>query len=125
MNRSIPGPLWIAIVSTGVMIFGKCLAAFSVGPLVLVDAALTAILLYGIIRGYKWAYVLTILSIMFGIAMGFTKSVQDGLAVLACDSLVLIPVLFYTDYFFPKLETLNIYLSENNHRSLPPAKPLQ
>lgn len=100
MQRTIPGVLWIALVSGGIMALGKAIAAFYVGPLVLIDAALTAILLVGIYRGFRWAYVLILVLIAVGALVGFQRGIDHGLMVLLVDSLVYVPLIVSTDYFF-------------------------
>lgn len=102
MERQIPGPLWIAIISLGMMVFGKVIAAMIVSPLILIDAVLSGILLFGLIKGQRWAYVLTFIGVVIGTILGLSQSVQSGLIVLMLDCLVLVPVLLCTDYFFPK-----------------------
>ena len=104
MKKSIPGPLWVAIVSCGLMILGKIASIGKIGPIILVDAALTALLLFGLIRGHKWAYVLTIVFVVLGTLLGFRKGAQTGMVILVFDCLVLIPVLICTKYFFPEPE---------------------
>jgi hypothetical protein len=102
MQRQIPGLLWIAIVSLGLMVVGKVMAAARFGPVILVDAAISALILYGIIRGYKWAYVLTIVSVVLGVGSGLFKGMGYALVILMADGLVWVPVLLCTDYFFPQ-----------------------
>lgn len=102
MTRQIPGPLWIAVISLGLMVLGKVIAALAVNPLFLIDAVLSGILLLGLIKGRPWAYVLTFFAVVIGTILGLTQSVQNGLIVLMLDCLVLVPVLMTTDYFFPK-----------------------
>lgn len=99
---SIPTVLWIALISLAVMVFGKMLFVFKVGPIILIDVALSAVLLVGLYLGHKWAYVLTIVFVALGTASGLSKSVTNGLTILALDCLVLIPVLLSHDYFFAK-----------------------
>ena len=101
MKRRIPGPLWIAIVSLGLMVIGKIIAAFVVTPLVLIDAGLSALLLLGIILGHRWAYIVTIVFVAYGTIVSFFNSIQAGLIVLVLDCLVLVPVLVCTRYYFP------------------------
>ena len=102
MNRPIPGPMWLAIISLSLMIMGKLLAVFKVGPLILIDAALSAILLWGLIKRQKWAYFLTVVFVVFGTVMTLRKGAASGLAVFFLDGLVLVPVLICTKWFFPE-----------------------
>lgn len=112
MKKSIPGPLWIATVSLALMVLGKVLSAFKVGPAVLIDAVLSGVLLVGIVLGQKWAYVLTIVFTVLGTIGGFGKGIQAGIGVLILDCLVLLPVLLCTAHFFPKPQTVEVDQSQ-------------
>ena len=107
MERQIPGPLWIALISLSVMVALKVLFVFKAGPVILIDAALSAALLAGLYLGHKWAYLLTIVFVAFGTVSGLSKSSTHGLTILALDCLVLVPVLMCTEYFFPKMKEIN------------------
>ncbi len=101
-RENIPPVLWIGLVSLTLMVVGKVLFAFSLGPGLLLDAVLSAALLVGLYLGHKWAYVLTIVLAALGTIVTLTKGVEHGLAVLLGDCLVLVPVILSVDYFFPK-----------------------
>ncbi len=106
MSKSIPGPLWIAIVSLGLMVLGKVGFALTTNPVILIDALLSGILLVGIILGHKWAYVLTLVFTVLGTIVGLAKGVESGIGILVIDCLVLVPVLICTSYFFPKSQPI-------------------
>ena len=106
-GKEIPGPLWIALISLSVMIVLKVLFAFKVGPVILIDAALSGALLVGLYLGHKWAYVLTIVFVAIGTVSGLSKSSNNGLIILALDCLVLVPMLMCTEFFFPKITEIN------------------
>ena len=103
IKRNIPNLLWIALVSLALMILLKIAYISKTGPLMLLDAALSAVLLVGIYLGHKWAYIATILFVLIGTLAGFAKNPIYGLQIFCIDSLVFIPVLFCTNYFFPKV----------------------
>ncbi|MEJ2704939.1 MAG: hypothetical protein P8Z79_21080 [Sedimentisphaerales bacterium] len=103
-HRKVPSVLWIALVSLGLMVFMKLAYISKTGPVVLVDAALSAALLAGLYLGHKWAYILTIAFVSLGAIVGFTKGFGQGITILLADCLVLVPVLLCTDYFFPKTD---------------------
>jgi len=103
-NKRIPGVLWIALISLGVMVLLKLVAALKVGPLILIDVALSTVLLVGLYLGHRWAYFLTIVFTVLGTAIALSKGAGHGLAVLIGDCLVLVPVILSTDYFFFKKE---------------------
>ena len=104
---SIPPVLWIALISLAVMIFSKVLFVFKVGPVILIDAALSGVLLVGLYLGHKWAYVLTIIFVALGTISGLSKGVPNGLIILTLDCLVIVPVLMCTEFFFPKVKEIN------------------
>jgi hypothetical protein len=104
MKKDIPQPLWISVIFLGAMVLGKLAAVGEAGPLVLIDAALSAVLLVGLVRGYEWAYVLTLVAALGGTVWGVARGIQFGWSILAVDCLVLIPVLICTDYYFPRRE---------------------
>jgi len=106
-ERQIPGPLWIALISLSIMVVLKVLFVFKVGPVILIDAALSGALLVGLYLGHKWAYVLTIVFVAFGTVSGLSKSSTHGLTILALDCLVLVPVLMCTGFFFPMMKEVN------------------
>ncbi|MBU0755244.1 MAG: hypothetical protein KJ645_08900 [Planctomycetes bacterium] len=102
MNKDIPALLWIAIVSLGLMIIGKIVAAFFMNPLVLIDAALSGLLLFGIIKGHRWAYILTFVGVTTGTIFAFNNGAMSAARTFSADCLVLVPVILCTSYFFPK-----------------------
>jgi hypothetical protein len=104
---SIPPVLWVALVSLALMVFGKVLFAFMVGPAILIDAALSGVLLVGLYLGHKWAYVLTIVFVALGTISGLSRSVTNGFIILALDCLVLVPMLVCTEYYFPKIKEID------------------
>lgn len=102
MEKKIPGPLWIALISLGLMVLGKVLVALTSGPVILVDAVLSGLLLAGLVFGHKWAYVLTFIFTAIGTVAGLSQGAEAGIAILVLDCLVLVPVLISTRYFFPE-----------------------
>ena len=102
MRRDMPGTLWVAIVALAVITLATLAAALKMRPLVpLVGSACNAVLLIGLVRGQKWAYVLTVVFCVLGVAVGFAKGCSYGLGVLFGNGIVLVPVLLCTDFFFP------------------------
>lgn len=101
-HENIPGILWIALISLGLMVLGKLLFVFKAGPVILVDAGISAVLLVGLYLRHKWAYVLTIVVVAFGTIVAFSKGPEQGLTVAVLDCLVLVPVVLCTNHFFGK-----------------------
>ena len=108
-NRKIPNLLWIALVSGAIMVLIKIAIVSKAGPLILIDAAITAITLIGLYLGHKWAYIATIILVLLGTLSGYAKDPMYGLEVFCIDGLVLVPVLFCTKYFFPESNKNQIY----------------
>ena len=101
MNRRIPGVLWVALITLGVATIGKLLAIVHFGPAVLIDVAVCVVLLVGLYRGHKWAYVLTIFIVFAKLVVTLMMGAVGGaLAVFLFDCLVLVPVLMSKRYFW-------------------------
>lgn len=100
-SRPMPGPMWVALISLGLMILGKVTFGLRLGPAIAIDAALSAVLWVGLYRGCRWAYVLTIVFVALGTILGLSRGLAAGLSVLVVDCLVLVPVLMCKDWFFP------------------------
>ena len=100
IEKDIPPVLWIALVSLGLMILGKI--AFSISrPILLVDAALSGAMLYGLYRGYKWAFVLTLTVLAMKVVLSLVKPPEAIIGILVIDALVYVPVIMCRTYFFP------------------------
>lgn len=100
-KRSIPNVLWVALIALGVMVALQLLASLRLGPLVLVGAVLSGLLLWGLYRGHRWAYVVTVVLVPVKlIAAVMTGKASFGLLVFVIDCLVLVPVLLSTHYYW-------------------------
>jgi divalent metal cation (Fe/Co/Zn/Cd) transporter len=61
MERKVPSALWIGIAALGAMTVIKLLVGLQKGSdRMFIDAILCAVLGAGLLVGYKWAYVLTL-----------------------------------------------------------------
>jgi hypothetical protein len=70
----------------------------------LVSAILDAVLLAGLLLGYKWAYVVVLVLGAGLLVLPFTtmgRSPEQMLLTLFLNGLVLVPVLMATRFFFP------------------------
>jgi len=101
-ERQIPGVLWIALVSLGIMVLLKIVLVVRAGPVILLDAALSAALLVGLYIGHKLAFVLTIIFVAVGTILALCQGPAQALVVLVLDCLVLVPVIMCTKFFFPQ-----------------------
>ena len=99
---SIPHVLWVGLACLAFMIVSKIITAFTAGPAVLVDAATSAALLWGLYSGQKWAYILTYVFVALGIVVAGQQGIEAAFMILLFDSLVLVPVILSHNYFFPK-----------------------
>ena len=100
-KRQMPGVMWVALVVLAIMVVGKLVAIAALGPVVLIDAVLSAALLLGLSRGHRWAYVVTIVVVAVKVIAGLvTLNSGFALVVFGIDCLVLVPVLLSTDWFW-------------------------
>jgi len=100
-KKSIPTILWIAIISMGVFACLHLIVSFS-KPVQLIAFIVNAVLLIGLYSGKKWAYVVTIIASLAAPLVLISQAIEISLVILILNSLVLIPVLISTRYFFPK-----------------------
>ena len=103
VKQTPPAPLWVAVGALAIItLLTMVSATYRNLAVALGSAVLNVALLVGLVRAHKWAYVLTLLLSVTGIAVSFYKSPAQGLAVLLGDAFVLVPVLLSTSYFFPE-----------------------
>ncbi|HWI57251.1 MAG TPA: hypothetical protein VNZ22_08490 [Bacillota bacterium] len=101
-KRTIPAPLWVTIVALGVITLLTLLSLLQSNLLARFAAAVCNLaLMVGLVLGHKWAYVLTIVVSVLGVAVGFGKGFSSGLVMLLGNGLVVVPVLLSTRFFFP------------------------
>ena len=122
-----PGAIWFAVIVLGVLILGKVCATPFVGVRALAQAIVLGVLLTGLYRRAKWAYLLTLARFAFHIFDVATRDVFviGGVDVLTetilsrshlvaaaifISALVVVPVLVSTRCFFP------LDYPENNRR---------
>lgn len=98
--RKIPGPLWIAIVTLVLMVAYKTNVAFSGNPLAFFDVLLYGVVLAGIVRGAKWAYVLTLVFSVLGTLVALSNGAAAGMTVFLLNCLIFVPLFVCTRYFF-------------------------
>ncbi len=89
------------MIFLGIATVAKVVAATQLGPGLLLDAALCALLLVGLYLGHRWAYVVTVVvvpaKLIVAVVLG---SAGAGLFTFLVDCAVLIPVLASTRYFW-------------------------
>ncbi len=105
MERRIPPALWIGVAALGVMTLMHLLIGVQRGSnTLLVSAILDAVLLAGLLLGYKWAYVIVLVLGAGLLVLPFTtlgKNPGQALLILFLNGLVIVPVLMATRFFFP------------------------
>ena len=99
-KRTPPAAMWfacgaLAMISLVQLFEGR-------GRYATIGVILQAVVLFGLLWGHKWAYVLMMIFTATGIATAFSKNASHGITVLVCDAVVFIPVLLSTSYFFPE-----------------------
>ena len=102
MRKDIPATLWIALAALAIITVLTLLSMLKSGsPVRLVAAACNIALLIGLARGQKWAYVLTVVFSVLGVAVAFNRGPSHIVAILIGNGLVVVPVLLSTSFFFP------------------------
>jgi hypothetical protein len=103
MSNELPVPnvLWIAIISLAVFGISHFIIGFT-KPLQFLALGVNLILIFGLLGGFKWAYVLSIITSLLGPFLLLFNNFINFYVVLLLNSMVLIPVLISTRYFFPK-----------------------
>ncbi len=103
-KRPIPNVLWIALIALGVMVALQLLASLRVGPSVLLVAVLSGLLLWGLYRGHRWAYVVTVVLIPVNLVVAVvTGRAGYGIMIFMIECLVWVPVLLSTRYYWGRV----------------------
>jgi hypothetical protein len=97
-SSSIPDVLWIAIISLVVFSLFHSIAGFS-NPLQFISLAVNIILIIGLYRLQKWAFVLAILASLFAPVVLFSRGDIPFYIGLLLNLSVLVPVLLCTKAF--------------------------
>ncbi|MBN1256684.1 MAG: hypothetical protein JXA52_03140 [Planctomycetes bacterium] len=102
-KRTLPWTLWIALLSLFAAVVIFSVVAYTTNPVFLAGIPVPALLLWGLARGKRWAYLLTIVvsigSMIFALYYeSSTAAMFRFFTILP----VLIPVLLCTWFFFPK-----------------------
>jgi hypothetical protein len=62
-----------------------------------------AILVFGLIQGWKSSYILLVVFFVLGVAVNLSKGAGHALGVLVGNAIVAVPMVISTCYFFPKV----------------------
>ena len=104
MKNQRPAPLWVAIVALGIMAMIHLGLAIRTSGVFLISVGLEAILIAGLVYGRKWAYILVLVFSALGVAASLSRGIEQGLAVLVGNAIVVIPMIFSRRFFFPKTQ---------------------
>lgn len=107
-QHSVPSILWIAIVAMGIFSIIHLMVSFS-NSNHLFAFMVNVVLVLGLFYLKKWAYILTIISSLIAPVLLLFQTTGFALIILLLNSIVIIPLLLSTKYFFPNsnLETNN------------------
>ena len=101
MQEQMPKLLWISIISLGIMMLSNLAGGFvQVNYLAIVVGIIDGLLIWGIIKGFRWAFwtatVLVFGGLFYIMLVGSARSII-GSAVL--DSFLFVPVFICRKYF--------------------------
>ncbi len=101
MERRIPAVLWIGLAALALFSVLQFAIAIVQGRLLmLVSVALNVALLYGLYRGHRWAFVVTLAFGILGIVVTLIRSPALAIGVLIGNGLILVPVVLAREYFW-------------------------
>ncbi len=101
MQRAVPGVLWISLIVLGlisVVQFALAIARMNVALLIAV--AFNVLILVGLYRGRRWAFVVTLVLGALGILVVLGRNPAAALGVLIGNGFVLVPMMLAKDYFW-------------------------
>lgn len=101
MRKQMPKLLWISIISLGIMMLGNLAGGFiQVNYLAIVVGIIDGLLIWGIIKGFRWAFwtatVLVFGGLFYIILVGSAKSI---IASVVFDSFLFVPMFICKKYF--------------------------
>jgi len=101
MQRHVPVGVIVSVVALGIISVVQFAFALSRGNLLLIASiGLNIVLMVGLYRGYRWAYIFAIgFSICDVLNAAMTKP-GAAIGVLFIDAIVVVPMLLSTQYFF-------------------------
>ena len=102
MNKQKPTSLWVAIVALGIIAVIHLGLAITTSGVLFISVVLEAILIVGLVYGQKWAYILVLVFSALGVAITLSKGIEQGLGVLVVNTIVVVPLLLSTRFFFPE-----------------------
>ena len=103
MQREVPSVLWVGLIALGLISIVQFLIGVSQGNVaLLIGVALSLIFLFGLYRGHRWAFVLTLVLGTLGVIGTMARSPAAGFFTLVANGFVLVPVILAKDYFWSR-----------------------
>ena len=102
MKKQRPASLWVAIVALGIIAIVHLGLAITTNPALFFSVVLDTILIGGLVYGQKWAYIVVLVFSALGIAVSLSTGIEQGLAMLVGNAIVVVPMVLSTSFFFPK-----------------------
>ena len=101
MQRAVPSVLWISLIALGLIsVVQVALAIARMNVLLLIAVAFNVLILVGLYRGRRWAFVVTLVLGALGILVMLAWNPAAALGVLIGNVFVLVPMLLAKDYFW-------------------------
>jgi len=102
VREKMPGVLWVSIVALGALVLLRVWLSTRVGAFVLLDATAWAIILFGLIVGGRWAFVLAIAITVFEGILLLVRAGGLALGYWAVQAVVVLPMVAGWRYYFPE-----------------------
>jgi hypothetical protein len=99
MRRSVPGVLWVTVATLAAQALLYTWASIRMPDLLLL-AALWAVIIFGLIVGHGWAFIVAIGLTLLDTLLVAIRAGSIGLVALGLDVLVIAPLLLSRRYFF-------------------------
>ena len=101
MQEQLPKLLWISIVSLGIMMLSNLAGGFvQVNYLAIVVGIIDGLLIWGVIKGFRWAFWTTTVLVFGGLFyIILVGSVRSIIASAVLDSFLFVPIFICRKYF--------------------------
>ena len=98
-ENEIPKTLWVTLIFISIYTIVHFITGF-VNPMQFIAVIVNLILLYGLYKGFKWAYFALFVAAILGSLFALTDSYFTFYIVLGANLIVVVPVLICTKFFF-------------------------
>ena len=101
MRRELPRVLWVSLIALGLFsLLQLLIGIMQPNAAMLISVVLNLAILWGLYRGHRWAFVVTLVLGLLGIVVTLARNPVLGLGVLIGNGLVLVPMLLAKHYFW-------------------------